>query len=305
MWLRRSHLSPERLKQVFAYKKGDVMKSKKIVLLAAIIGAFLISFVSAEKQIVGQIDARQYSVNLGLGGVRKLYVIVALDGRVASKDGIVGEEIEEAIKERLSQVCPEISLEDQKADDEKLQQIIDEKVGAAGNIKARSIDTPEFIVRISTKKFSQQLAAFHVQSSFAKKVYMRASPRSAAKAEVWRLDVPIGSADANSISDAVKAESLRQVDAFVADWKRANGPKVSAEEEPKADVVTSEIRQLPRTVSPDQHSQYPYVASKNSKVFHKAGCRSADRISPDNLVGFSSRDEAINSGRRPCKICKP
>jgi hypothetical protein len=183
--------------------------------------------------------------------------------------------------------------------------MIDEKVGTAGKVKVRSIDTPELIVRISTRKYAQQLVAFHVQSSFAKKVYLRASPRAAAKAEVWRLDVPIGSADANSIADAVRAESLRQVDAFVVDWKRANGPRVSAEEKPKTDTTISATKRLHRTVSPEQKVEHAYIASRNSKVFHKAGCRSAGRINPENLVGFSSRDEVMDSGRRPCKLCKP
>ncbi len=282
------------------------MRSKKnLLLLAVTVGALIFSFASAEKQIVGQVDARQYTLNLGLSDVDRLYVIVLLDGGIATKDGVVGEEVEEAIKEHLSQVCPQISLEDQKAADGKLHQMINEKVSAAGKVKVRSIDTPELIVRISTRKYTQQLVAFHVQSSFAKKVYLRASPRTAAKAEVWRLDVPIGSADANSISDAVRAESLRQVDAFVADWKRANGPRVSAEEKPKTDATTSAIKQLHRTVSPNQKVEHAYIASKNSKVFHKAGCRSAGRIDPENLVGFSSRDEAVISGRRPCKLCKP
>ncbi len=278
---------------------------KKILLLAVMVGVLVFSFASAEKQIVGQVDARQYTLNLGLSDVDRLYVIVLLDGGVASKDGIVGTEVEQAIKEHLSQVCPQISLEDQKAADGKLHQMIDEKVGTAGKVKVRSIDTPELIVRISTRKYAQQLAAFHVQSSFAKKVYLRASPRAAAKAEVWRLDVPIGSADANSISDVVRAESLRQVDAFVADWKRANGPRVSAEEKPKTDATISATKRLHRTISPEQKVEHAYIASWNSKVFHKAGCRSAGRISPENLVGFSSRNEAVISGRRPCKLCKP
>jgi len=50
---------------------------------------------------------------------------------------------------------------------------------------------------------------------------------------------------------------------------------------------------------------YGYVASKNSKVFHKPECRWAKRIKPENLVGYSSKNEAIKAGKRPCKQCKP
>jgi methylphosphotriester-DNA--protein-cysteine methyltransferase len=48
-----------------------------------------------------------------------------------------------------------------------------------------------------------------------------------------------------------------------------------------------------------------FVASKNSRVFHKPECSSAKRILEENLVVYSSREEAINSGKRPCKRCNP
>ena len=51
--------------------------------------------------------------------------------------------------------------------------------------------------------------------------------------------------------------------------------------------------------------QAGYVSSKNSKVFHKPTCTHARRLQPDSMVVFSSRQEAIDSGRRPCKTCNP
>jgi Metal binding domain of Ada len=47
------------------------------------------------------------------------------------------------------------------------------------------------------------------------------------------------------------------------------------------------------------------VASKSSKVYHRASCGSAKRITQENLVSFGSRKHAEQTGRRPCKICKP
>ena len=52
-------------------------------------------------------------------------------------------------------------------------------------------------------------------------------------------------------------------------------------------------------------AKYKYVASKNSKIFHKPECSWAKRIKPENLVGYNSRDEAMKAGKRPCKLCKP
>ncbi len=48
-----------------------------------------------------------------------------------------------------------------------------------------------------------------------------------------------------------------------------------------------------------------YVGNSNSKKFHYADCRWAGKISPSNIVHFSSRDEAVNQGYAPCKVCHP
>ncbi|MBW1797917.1 MAG: alpha/beta fold hydrolase, partial [Deltaproteobacteria bacterium] len=48
-----------------------------------------------------------------------------------------------------------------------------------------------------------------------------------------------------------------------------------------------------------------YAAGKKSHVFHRPDCRQAQRISPENVIRFDSRDEAVGSGRRPCGVCGP
>ncbi len=48
-----------------------------------------------------------------------------------------------------------------------------------------------------------------------------------------------------------------------------------------------------------------YVASKNSKVFHRADRKSAAKISEKNLVHYNSREEAIQAGKKPCAECGP
>ena len=48
-----------------------------------------------------------------------------------------------------------------------------------------------------------------------------------------------------------------------------------------------------------------WTASKNSKVFHRSDCSFNKRISPENLIKFDSREQALQTGRRPCKTCKP
>jgi cytochrome c5 len=47
------------------------------------------------------------------------------------------------------------------------------------------------------------------------------------------------------------------------------------------------------------------VANKDSKVFHKAGCKSVGKMKETNKVPFASAAEAQKAGYKPCKECKP
>jgi len=46
-------------------------------------------------------------------------------------------------------------------------------------------------------------------------------------------------------------------------------------------------------------ASYPYVASKNSKLYHRVGSSAANRISPANKVYFQSKAEAESKGFQP------
>lgn len=48
-----------------------------------------------------------------------------------------------------------------------------------------------------------------------------------------------------------------------------------------------------------------YTASSKSEKFHISSCPSAARISDDNRLWFSTRDEAVAAGYSPCGRCKP
>lgn len=52
-------------------------------------------------------------------------------------------------------------------------------------------------------------------------------------------------------------------------------------------------------------TEIAYVASVKCMPFHEPGCKWAQRISSANLQTFKTRDEAINAGHRPCKVCRP
>ncbi|MGE4554161.1 MAG: Ada metal-binding domain-containing protein [Desulfovibrionaceae bacterium] len=46
-----------------------------------------------------------------------------------------------------------------------------------------------------------------------------------------------------------------------------------------------------------------YHGNRNSHVFHRPGCRYYD--CKNCVVVFHSRQEALEAGFRPCKVCNP
>ncbi len=48
-----------------------------------------------------------------------------------------------------------------------------------------------------------------------------------------------------------------------------------------------------------------FVGSKKSDVYHYSNCRYVKKILPENIIWFSSVEDARNHGYRPCKVCKP
>ncbi|MBN1805995.1 MAG: hypothetical protein JW837_12160, partial [Sedimentisphaerales bacterium] len=172
-------------------------------------------------------------------------------------------------------------------------------------LPAKDAEEAEFIIRVSGNEFESAICATHSQSSLARKVYLR-NPRAVLKSEVWRVDVPIRFSSPDSAKDAIMAEVTKQAEAFAEQWKLSQTGKVQSTENPdKTDSATSAAEKYNNNAQKEEPVKYLYVASKNSKVFHRADCRSAQNISDRNLIGFESREQAIGSGRRPCKICNP
>ncbi len=47
------------------------------------------------------------------------------------------------------------------------------------------------------------------------------------------------------------------------------------------------------------------LANKDSKVYHKADCKTAAKMKEANKTTFASAAEADKAGYKPCKVCKP
>lgn len=47
----------------------------------------------------------------------------------------------------------------------------------------------------------------------------------------------------------------------------------------------------------------PYIANRNSDIFHDRDCKSVGRISNDNALVFKDAAEAMSQGFKPCRMC--
>jgi len=65
----------------------------------------------------------------------------------------------------------------------------------------------------------------------------------------------------------------------------------------------------PSYVQPSPSTSRPvisgYVGNSRTLKFHRPDCVWAQRISPANRVYFQTREEAIQQGYIPCKVCNP
>jgi len=48
-----------------------------------------------------------------------------------------------------------------------------------------------------------------------------------------------------------------------------------------------------------------FVGNKDSKTLHRAGCKMAAKLKPENKVTFATKAEAEKAGFKACKVCKP
>jgi hypothetical protein len=155
-------------------------------------------------------------------------------------------------------------------------------------------------IRIEILQFedSSNYAA-RVQSLLTRYVHIN---NGFALADVWMAEPAMQIVQKQNLHEAVSEMVMEQVKEFISDYQKANPTDKQPSGENNIGIVLKEpLKPAPKSTP----AEYKYVASKNSKVFHKPECSSAKRIKPENLIGYSSRDEAINAGKRPCKRCKP
>jgi len=143
-----------------------------------------------------------------------------------------------------------------------------------------------------------------VQSSFIRSGPLDVSHTSwALAAEVWATAPIMQVVPMQDTPDTVSRWVIEQLDEFISDYHKANPPGTHVNDINVVSVTAATKRAWP--AEQRRPAEYKFVASKNSDVFHRPHCIWAERIKPANLVGYSSRAEALKAGKRPCKRCKP
>ncbi|MHC4192732.1 MAG: Ada metal-binding domain-containing protein [Planctomycetota bacterium] len=168
----------------------------------------------------------------------------------------------------------------------------------------RAFNTPELKVNIDMLELEDyEKYVFRIETSLASRVFFANDASRFLKAEAWKVPATMQAVSAEEMPARLTETVMGQVEAFISCYQVANEKYAHPPDANDIGTVIPKelIKPLPRPAIPI----YNCVASKNSKVFHRPGCGSAAKISPENLIGYGNRADAIEAGKRPCKRCKP
>ena len=159
-------------------------------------------------------------------------------------------------------------------------------------------------VRMEMFKFADsEEYVCRIQTSLSRLVNLPVKQSWSFRTDVWKTEPAMQAVSVQTMPAAVTNVVLEQVEAFITAYLLAN-PK-GGEPADANDITVVTPSKPTKPVAKPAVVGYKYVASKNSKVFHRPDCQWAQRILPKNLITYNSREDAKKDGKRPCKQCKP
>jgi len=167
--------------------------------------------------------------------------------------------------------------------------------------KTSDPNIPELRIYIDMLKLeASQQYIFRIQTSLARATKIIGLQTPIFKAEIWKSNPVMQAASVEDMPAEIVDIILDQVNAFINAYLATNPRDEQFESN---HIPTLQNKTGPNVKSPEDAGKY--VASNSSGIFHRPDCRWARNISPANLVIYKTRDEAIQSGKRPCKSCEP
>lgn len=146
---------------------------------------------------------------------------------------------------------------------------------------------------------------YRVQTALSRLVMVPGQGDRRIQVEAWRVRPVMAVAARVKAGDAIRTAVLVQADVFIEARKVARSLPDGIKDAGKDSAVKGVVDSPPGPQVTQSESAYLFVASKSSDVFHRSDCRWAQNISGDNRLGFKTREEAVQNGKRPCKSCKP
>ena len=258
------------------------MKTKKYCLILAAVAAILC--IPAPGQIEPETESFLIGqANPALTGIENLHLTIIHPDK--GPDGLVWEKLKEQIKNKLTKAGIEVFTPEP-------------------GVMYKLPLWPELQIRVDMLELKQSRQyVFHIQTLLAKIIQVQAKPVLRQKADVWKTGPVMQAASVQDTPAAVTNAVLQQTDTFITAYFDAN-PK-GARTDAGSNQLGISQKEPTKPSAESQAAKYKYVASKNSKVFHKPDCTWVKRIAAKNLVHYKTREDAVNDGKRPCKTCKP
>jgi len=254
------------------------MKAKRYCIFAAVLGAVLCGFAAGEIEWPREQDKGLVAhPNLTLRWINEISVVIEPSDGEPNADGLLWEQLDGKVLEKLSK----------------------------SGVKVKSLSSlarPQLRISVDMLRLKDsEICVFHVQTSLSRRSVLEGQSRFHIKPDVWKARAVMAAASVDEMSVKVTELVLEQVESFVTCLLMANPASIGTVDANAVGKRDSVKRTKP--TAQVAWGKYPYVASKNSKVFHVAGCQWADTIKRENLIGFANRAEALRSGRRPCRRC--
>ena len=160
-----------------------------------------------------------------------------------------------------------------------------------------------------------------VQTALEAGITVERNPTTFLRTIVWSITETVQAEVAQAELAAVSSLIYRQIDRFVSDFSQANSfltvtpepndinslPKIPAPA--SATPAPAKPPEKPKDITPKDKpappTNFSFVSSTNSIIFHSLSCPYGKSIAPKNFLTYNTREEAIAAGKRPCKKCNP
>ena len=176
-------------------------------------------------------------------------------------------------------------------------------IGKDITVKIDGIEAPLIATtEAGPNKFFELQAIKFLERTFAKAQSVRLENIKRGRSFSIVADVIV---DSNSVADLMITEGLARRYVGAQETRISVGQRRGTRYDEDISVGRYSGEPADEKAQAGRGSEAGYVASKNSKVFHRAGCRYAKIVSESNLVRFDGKGEAQQTGRRACKTCNP